>query len=198
VLPADGVTDLMGNGIAETFTATFRTRSTPVGFAGNDEIQSVEHASTGTPSIFSVKDPLSSRLYEWDFGDGNSAAGASVSHTYAEPGRYSVTYHASNRSEGILEAEEAELVGGVNVATNHDNFSGSGFTDYPGAQGRDVKVSWQVELSQAATIDLVIQYALESDPPRPLNLYVNDGEATFVDLVVAGPEVATPPQTSRH
>lgn len=37
--------------------------------------------------------PLS---YEWDFGDGNAGSGQSSSHTYDEPGQYTVSLTASN------------------------------------------------------------------------------------------------------
>ena len=37
--------------------------------------------------------PLS---YNWDFGDGNSGSGASASHTFEEPGQYTVSLTASN------------------------------------------------------------------------------------------------------
>lgn len=37
--------------------------------------------------------PLS---YEWDFGDGNMGSGQSASHTYDEPGQYTVSLTASN------------------------------------------------------------------------------------------------------
>lgn len=36
--------------------------------------------------------------YSWDFGDGTTGTGANVSHTYAEPGTYTVTLTASNAS----------------------------------------------------------------------------------------------------
>jgi predicted transcriptional regulator len=34
--------------------------------------------------------------HQWDFGDGTSAAGRSVSHVYSKPGRYQITYTVSN------------------------------------------------------------------------------------------------------
>jgi PKD repeat protein len=34
--------------------------------------------------------------YNWDFGDGSTGSGTSASHTYSEPGSYTVTLNASN------------------------------------------------------------------------------------------------------
>lgn len=36
--------------------------------------------------------------YEWDFGDGSTGSGEEVSHTYSEPGTYTVTLTASNEA----------------------------------------------------------------------------------------------------
>jgi len=36
--------------------------------------------------------------YSWDFGDGSSGSGASASHTFSEPGQYTVSLQASNNA----------------------------------------------------------------------------------------------------
>jgi fibronectin type 3 domain-containing protein/chitodextrinase len=38
--------------------------------------------------------------YAWDFGDGGSATGANVSHTYAKPGTYAVTLRVTDKDGG--------------------------------------------------------------------------------------------------
>jgi predicted outer membrane repeat protein len=48
-------------------------------------------------------------IYTWDFGDGSAASGATVSHTYAEPGSYQAQVTASNGA-GEVRAEVAVQV----------------------------------------------------------------------------------------
>ena len=56
----------------------------------------------GNPTMFnstaSTSDQQEISTYEWDFGDGTTGSGENVSHTYAEPGTYSVTHHVSTRA----------------------------------------------------------------------------------------------------
>lgn len=46
--------------------------------------------------FFSVNNPNSFTNYAWNFGDGNTGNGASVSHTYAQHNKYTVTLTATN------------------------------------------------------------------------------------------------------
>jgi len=46
--------------------------------------------------------------YSWDFGDGTTATGAEVSHTYAEPGRYTVTLRVTD--DDGLEDEVSQVI----------------------------------------------------------------------------------------
>jgi len=49
--------------------------------------------------------------FRWDFGDGTTAAGASVDHTYAKPGSYQVTLALSNEAEDLRTATSTVQVG---------------------------------------------------------------------------------------
>jgi PKD repeat protein len=51
-----------------------------------DEVVTFQGSAAGTEPI----------AYEWDFGDGNGSAGATVTHTYAATGTYTVMMTASN------------------------------------------------------------------------------------------------------
>jgi PKD repeat protein len=42
--------------------------------------------------------------YQWDFGDGNSASGQLVTHTYSEPGLYTVTLNVTD-NDGLADAQ---------------------------------------------------------------------------------------------
>ena len=69
-----------------------------VGAPPKAEIVSPSDGSTfavGRPVSFSAA-AVSGAAYSWDFGDGSSAAGRSVSHTFAEEGMYTVRLTASN------------------------------------------------------------------------------------------------------
>lgn len=48
--------------------------------------------------------------WRWDFGDGQTASSASPTHTYAQPGRYTVTLQASNAAGPGLQAMRRDLV----------------------------------------------------------------------------------------
>jgi hypothetical protein len=80
-----------------------------------------------------------------------------------------------------FQAEDGTYSGGVNTDARHDGYNGTGFADYPGGQGRDVNITWQVEVPEAGQYDFIFRYALGSSD-RPLNLYVNGervGEVPF-------------------
>ncbi len=64
--------------------------------------------------------------YEWDFGDGNTATGQSVSHTYASDGNYRVTLTVRNTGGSTSASRNLSTQATVNPETQPDvNGSGS-------------------------------------------------------------------------
>ena len=175
VAPAGGVTDLVGNALAQEFRAEFRTRAEELGELGG--IGALAAVATGASAGFAASPTSEAHGYRWDFGDGAGAAGASASHAYDAPGRYTVILSVLARD--VLEAEWANLSGGVAVASDRPGHSGSGFADYPETAGANVKAKWRIDRSDAGAADIEVRYAN------------GDGANRFLDLVVNGNAVET-------
>jgi hypothetical protein len=68
-----------------------------------------------------VSAPASDARYAWDFGDGQTAAGADVTKTYAAPGRYRVTLTVTDaRGATSATTREVEAFGLTGYWTDHD------------------------------------------------------------------------------
>ena len=76
--------------------------------------------------------------YEWDFGDGNTATGESVSHTWAEGGLYFVVLTAKD-------SEDRQSVEFQQISINH-NLSGEGNVDGGSEVSIDVAANPYVEM----------------------------------------------------
>lgn len=100
-------------------------------------------AKPGQPVAFSAtsSDPQGlSVSYQWDFGDGSSATGSSVSHAFANAGNYTVSVTATDSSgyqasssmtQGVVAAPSsnaltADCAGANCAAVNATTYSGSG------------------------------------------------------------------------
>ena len=180
VLPAAGIRDLVGNPIASEFRSTFRTGIGGIsGFPGNEAIAAVPPTELGQSTTFSLAiEPAASTVYQWDFGDENSATGPLVHHTYAEPGRYPVRLDVTPTGPRVdsYEAENATLTGGVaNISGSNAGYSGTGYADFPGGQGTDVAVTWNLDLDEPKWVHLDFRYANGGSTARPLHLVVNGG-----------------------
>jgi hypothetical protein len=71
-------------------------------------------ATAGRPASFSVSPTdawTAAPASHWDFGDGQSADGASVSHAYAAPGQYAVTVTATDETANSSSASGMVQVG---------------------------------------------------------------------------------------
>jgi len=175
VLPAGGVRDFVGNAVATQFVSSFQTDSGIIGFPGDLQISPVPPTPLGSATLFSLASAtIPGMNYAWDFGDGFTNTGASLSHTYTAPGRYSVTLRAT-QSNALYEAELAALAGGLTTGTEHKGYTGGGYADYPAATGAGVYIRWNVTLQSAENASLSFRYANGSTTNRPLQLVVNGG-----------------------
>lgn len=187
VLSSGGISDLSGNPIAETFVTTFTTGKENLQI-GQAELMPVVPISLGDTASFAIGNPDPSIAYEWATGDGASLRGTEVAHRYNAPGRYPVTLRALQTiaPDSIFEAELASLSGGVNVATRHVPFSGTGYVDYPGGTGEQVRVSWEINQENARSVSLQFNYANGGNVSRPLHLVVNDNAPILLDFPPTG------------
>ena len=97
------------------FTASFDV--SPTAPADNQQVQF--SASSSTPPAGG-----SITRYLWDFGDGSTGTGVSVSHAYKAPGQYTVTLVIEdNLGRSRSAARSVTVVAGVNLPTAVFNFS---------------------------------------------------------------------------
>jgi Uncharacterized conserved protein len=185
ILPAGGITDLVGNPIAAEFRSTFTTVAQG-GFPGNDEVNPVPPHELGEPTAFSVKTPDPTREYEWRLDDGTVLNGAAVTHTYSLPGRHVVTMESKPNPESKIEAENATLAGGVTIAREHPGYSGGGYADYPAGTGSNVAIRWSLLSPAPGVYPLTIRYANGGTTNRPLHLVVNGGSPIVVNFPSTG------------
>jgi len=108
---ADGPANLRVNGRVRDTTGTFTnytvvipvtnvpptpTAAAPATATSGSPVQFLASASDPSPI-----DTAAGFTYQWTFGDGSSASGASVNHTYAAAGTYSVTLRATDKDGGF-------------------------------------------------------------------------------------------------
>lgn len=183
VLPAGGVSDLVGNTLPADIVTTFTTgRDLPASTSIIDIDPSLI-TELGETTTFEVNSPDPNLTYEWEFGDGSIGTGAVVNHNYTSPGRYNVQYIIRENPVQTFEAEEADLAGVLPLSTN-TNFSGNGYADFGGGQTSDTRVLWTVQVPAAVTTDLTFRYASSTD--RPLNLVVNGGSNILLPFTATG------------
>jgi YVTN family beta-propeller protein len=178
VLPAGGVRDLVGNPVATSFVSTFQTDSGVIGFPGDLTIAPVPPTPLGQATAFSIaSSPIPGVNYAWVSGDGVTNAGSSVNHTYATPGRHTVTLRATP-SNALYEAENATYGGGVFTGTEHAGFTGTGYADFPAETGAGVFLRFSITALSSGNAHFYFRYANGSGSNRPLQILINGGSST--------------------
>jgi predicted phosphodiesterase len=107
------VSDARGESDTATITVTVRDVTPPVTAAGGDQ-----RGPVNTPVTFDAsgsQDNVGITTYDWDFGDGVTGTGASVTHQYPRPEQYEVTLTvtdaAGNSDVGVVHVTvEAEAL----------------------------------------------------------------------------------------
>lgn len=82
----------------DTTTKNDSTTDNGSGTTSGVEIVVSENAADTRTLTFSVLAPRAAATWHWDFGDGTTADGASVTHNYAADGRYTITVTSPDRS----------------------------------------------------------------------------------------------------
>lgn len=82
------VTDAAGNWDTDTVKITVLDVTNPMADAGSD--QTVKAGETVSFDASGSSDNVGIASHEWDFGDGTTGTGITTTHTYTEPGTYTV------------------------------------------------------------------------------------------------------------
>nr|WP_247730463.1 PQQ-binding-like beta-propeller repeat protein [Halovivax limisalsi] len=136
-----------------------RTRSRVVDFDGSDTRTTHTFSCSGeairtTTDQYEVFEPITftscadsgAETVSWDFGDSTAASGETVSHTYEEPGTYTVTATVDGESSEIDIAVEDSTLSIVSV---EDMFDGT-YVD-----GFGLENAWEIRTQSAGEVESV-------------------------------------------
>ncbi len=183
-------TDAEANSDTDTVTITVRDTTDPVADAGTDMtvVEDVQVAFDGTGS----SDNVGVVNYTWDFGDGTTGYGGTTTHTYSDPGGYTVTLTvrdaAGNEATDALEVTvQLDTDGdGDPDATDADDDGDGMPDDWEEAHGLD-----PLDPTDATTdldgdgVNNLDEYRAGTDPNRPawMDWVIYGGIAAAVGVV---------------
>jgi PKD repeat protein len=101
-------------------------------------------AISGVPMRFTAGVPVPSATYEWNFGDGATARGADIEHTYAFSGTYEVTLTVTNNGENVRDNARI-TVGDPLVSFNRIKGGAEGYVEIKNGTGINIDlVGWRL------------------------------------------------------
>ena len=111
--------DVVGSGHNEHFLLATSFDAAPPSLA------SVAVPATGTPGngvgmAAAATDRLSVPLIRWSFGDGTSATGPAVTHTYAQPGAFSVNVSATDSAGNVTTMSRSIVIASAKPPREED------------------------------------------------------------------------------
>lgn len=141
--------------------------------------------------VFDPTDNIES--YSWEFGDGATKSGATVSHVFSEYGEYDVRLTVSD-GEGTNSVTQTLIVENVppepdvgfdrvpEEPTTQDRLVFDGSGSYNPDGGSIVEYSWEFGNEETATGETV-EYSFENAGTHTVSLTVDDGEDTSTESV---------------
>ncbi len=133
--------------------------------------------------------------YEWNFGDGTSANGATVSHTYeggafeaslkitSDTGLVSKRFLKIDTGDHVTLQAEMGLLNNASKSTTHSGFRGQSFVNL---EANESFVEWSnVNGGKGGEVVIDVRYALGSSAPREVNFIVN-GQAQPLQFTDTG------------
>ncbi|GAB4152235.1 MAG: hypothetical protein Fur0021_16770 [Candidatus Promineifilaceae bacterium] len=195
IYPAVGVytaTVTASNG-AGVSTATTIITITDIPVAGltatNDGPTELGETTTLTATITAG----SNVLYDWEFGDGSTGVGATVTHTYAAAGVYTATVTASNGAGAVVAATVVTIEYDVIFA---DGFESGDFSAWTAA------ITDSGDLTVTASAALAGSYGLATILDDTAPIYVRDNspqaEASYRASFLFDPNGGVLPSSALH
>ncbi len=209
------VSDKAGNSDSDTLIATVddgADETPPEADAGPDQV-----AIVGDPVAFDGSgsgDNIGVVLYSWDFGDGDTATGMRVSHTFVEAGDYTVTLEVSDAAGNTmtdtlrvsLSAPEPIDVNPPTAVAGPDQsgdvgemmvFDGSGSTDDvgialylwsfgDGASAEEAIVEHSYDEAGEYTVNLTVADGTGNIGEDTLTVIISEAEPTIDGIITPG------------
>lgn len=165
----DALSQLLGVGFKLNF-ARATTAPRIIALDGPSEVQAGESATfTATVNEDEATRPLQ---YQWDFGDGSTGSGLTATHTFNEPGTYTVSFTASNR------AGEASESLSVNVTYRPAQITSINATPNPADEGETVQFESNVQGDSPIDYEWTFGDGSTASGSSPTHTYDEPGEYT--------------------